>query len=207
MESIIYMNAQSLLAHKDEIMHQFMKRGNPAFVALSETKITQDIENCEVNIPGYSMVRCDAEVRNTGGVILYVKSNIKYYVVLVKKLIANCWCVGIEVQDKIYKGVIIVLYHSPSTSDSDFIRVLEEIVESVIEKGECIVMGDFNINMMVDSFYARKLRTTMLSLGIKQLVDKPTRITKDSRTIIDLVFANNEVTVDVRDKPKITDHS
>lgn len=63
----------------------------------------------------------------------------------------------IEVQDNIYKGVIIVIYHSPSASDGEFIRFLKDIVESVIIKGECILVGDFNIDMMLDSFYARKL--------------------------------------------------
>lgn len=188
-------------------MHQIMKRMNPTIVALSETRITQDIEESEVNVPGYSIIRCDAENRYTGGVSIYVKNNIKYCVVLIKKLIANCWCIVIEVQDKIYKGVIIVIYHSPSASNGDFIRFLEEIVELVIIKGECILIGDFNIDMRLDKFYPRKLRTTMLSLGMKQFVHKPTRITKDNRTTIDLVFANNEITVDVCDKPKITDHA
>ncbi|EFN81120.1 hypothetical protein EAI_10637, partial [Harpegnathos saltator] len=41
------------------------------------------------------------------------------------------------------------------------------------------------LDMMIDSFFARKLRTTLLSLKMKQFVDKPTRITKDSQTIID----------------------
>ncbi|EFN87244.1 hypothetical protein EAI_13391, partial [Harpegnathos saltator] len=70
---------------------------------------------------------------------------------------------------------------------NDMKYFLEEIVELVIVKGEYILVGDFNIDMMVDSFYARKLRTTLLSLRMKQFVDKPTRITKDSQTIIDLV--------------------
>lgn len=109
-----------------------------------------------------------------------MKNNIKYCVVLVKKIVANCWCIVIEIQDNIYKGVIIVIYHSPSASDGDFIRFLGEIVEAVIVKKECILVGDCNINMMLDSFYARKLRTAMLSLGMKQFVDKPTRITKES---------------------------
>lgn len=205
----MYTNAQSLLAHKDEISHQSrsQKRMSPAFVALSETRITEDIDDYEVNVPGYNVVRCDAENRSTGGVILYVKSNIKYEVVLTKKIIANCWCIVIEVQDNTYKGVIIVIYHSPSASDGDFIRWLDEIVESVTVKGKCILVGDFNIDMMVNSFYAKKLRTTMLSLGMKQFVDKPTRSSKDSQTIIDLVFANNKVIVKVCDKPKITDHA
>lgn len=81
------------------------------------------------------------------------------------------------------------------------------MVESGIVKGECILVGNFNIDMMVDSFYAKKLRTTMLNLGMKQFVDEPTRITKDSQTIIDLVFANNVIVVKIWDKNKITDHA
>ncbi|XP_076291043.1 uncharacterized protein LOC143214194 [Lasioglossum baleicum] len=42
---------------------------------------------------------------------------------------------------------------------------------------------------------------------MKQFFNKPTRTTKDSQTTIDLVFANNEIAVDVRDNPKITDHA
>jgi len=70
-ELMLYTNAQSLMAHRDEIQHQIMKKINPAFLALSETRLTEDIEDNEVNVPGYSMVRCNAENRNTGGVVLY----------------------------------------------------------------------------------------------------------------------------------------
>jgi len=48
---------------------------------------------------------------------------------------------------------------------------------------------------------------TMLSLGIKQYVNEPTRITKDNQTIVDLIFANNNKIVQVIYQPKITDHA
>jgi len=195
------------MAHKDEIQHQIMKKMNPAFIALSETRVTAEIEDCEVNVPGYSMIRCDAENRNTGGVVLYVRDDIKYEIVLVKKLESNCWCAAIEVKDNLYRGVIMVIYHSPSASHGDFVRFLEDIVEELIIRGECIVIGDFNIDIMLDSFYTRKLQTTMLSLGMKQYVNKPTRITKHSKTIIDLIYANNKIVVQVIHEPKITDHA
>ncbi|XP_025269746.1 uncharacterized protein LOC112639559 [Camponotus floridanus] len=195
------------MAHKDEIQHQIMKKINPMFLALSETRLIDDIEDSEVNVPGYSIVRCNAENRNTGGVVLYVRSEIKYEIVLVKKLESNCWCAAIEVKDKVYKGVIMVIYHSPSASHGDFMRFYEEIVEELVVKGECIVIGDFNIDLRMDSFYAKKLQATMLSLGMKQYVNEPTRITKDSQTIIDLIFANNDKIVQVIHEPKITDHA
>jgi hypothetical protein len=203
----MYTNAQSLMAHKDEIQHQIMKKVNPAFVALSESRLTAEIEDCEVNVTGYSMIRCDAENRNTGGVVLYIRDDIRYEIVLIKKLESNCWCAAIEVKDKIYKGVVMVIYHSPSASHGDFVRFLEDIVEELIVKGECIIVGDFNIDFVLDSFYTRKLQTTMLSVGMNQYVNEPTRITKDSQTIIDLIFANKKLEVQVIHEPKITDHA
>src|SRR5436190_14185759 len=103
------------MAHKDEIQHQILKKENPAFLALSESRLTEDINDYEVSVPGYDIVRCDSKNRNTGGVILYVRNDIKYELVLQEESISNCWCVAIEVKEKIYKGIIAVLYHSPSS--------------------------------------------------------------------------------------------
>lgn len=60
---------------------------------------------------------------------------------------------------------------------------------------------------MVNSFYARKFQITMQGLGIKQYVNSPTRVTRDSQTLIDLIFANSKIKVQRSDQPKITDHS
>lgn len=63
--------------------------------------------------------------------------------------------------------VIAVVYHSPSTSDGEFIRFLEDIVELLETKGQCIMMGDFNIDLKSETFYAKKLITEMACLGMK----------------------------------------
>jgi len=41
--------------------------------------------NVHVNVPGYSIIRCDSENRNTGGAILYVRCDVKYEILLTKK--------------------------------------------------------------------------------------------------------------------------
>jgi len=46
----------------------------------------------------------------------------------------------------------------------------------------------------------------MLSLSMKQYVNRPTRITKSSQTIIVLVFANNKIEVQVIRESKITNY-
>lgn len=165
---------------------------HPAILALSETRLIVDIEDSEISVPGYGIVRCDAENRSIGGVIFYryfidIRNDIKYRVVERRKL--------------------VLIYISPSAADGDFIRFIEDIVESIITKDECIVLGDFNIDIMTDSFYAKKIITVIQNQGMKQYVDNPTRIVKGSRTTIDLIFANNKINIEVLNKPKITDHA
>lgn len=119
---------KNLLAHKDEI-HQVMKSINPLIITLSETKLTEEIGDNEANVPGYSIDRCDAENRNTRGTALYIREDMKYEIVMVKKKESNCWCIVIEVKDKRYGDVIIVVYHSPSAAHGEFIRFVEEVVK------------------------------------------------------------------------------
>lgn len=47
----------------------------------------------------------------------------------------------------------------------------------------------------------------MKSLRLKQMVKEATRIVQNSETLIDLVFCNVEIDVEVWHEPKITDHS
>jgi len=72
---------------------------------------------------------------------------------MTRKIETNSWTTVIEVKEKWYKGVIMVVYHSPGASDADFIGFLVDIVEDFIIKRECIVVGDFNIDFMVNPFY------------------------------------------------------
>lgn len=135
-------------------------------MALSETRLSPEIEDSEVNAPGYSVVRCDGENRNTGGVMMYIRNDIKYEVIVKKKIISNCWCVAVEMKDSIYKGVIIVMYHSPSASDGDFLSFVEDVVDLLVVKGQCIMLGDFNIDLMTDTFYAKKIISEMLCVWV-----------------------------------------
>jgi len=166
-------------------------------MALTESRLTEDIRDSEVNMPGYSMVRRDSNSRFTGGVAMYIRNDIRFETILTREIEPNRWTTVIEVKEKWYKGVIMVAYHSPSASDADFLGFLVDTVEDLIIKRECVVVGDFNIDLMVNSFYAKKLQTTTNSMGTKQRVNKPTRITKQSRSIIDLVFPNKEIEASV----------
>lgn len=95
-------NARSLIAHKDEIEAQIMDYYKPAIVVLTETRITEDIEDNEINIKGYKVRRYSAESRNTGGVVIYVRDEIKIREVKSRKLPGNYWSITIWIKEEIY---------------------------------------------------------------------------------------------------------
>jgi len=66
-----------------------------------------------------------------------------------------------------------------------------------------LIMGD----MKVKDYIQDKLKKTMNSTALSQLVKEATRITSASETIIDLVFSNMDLHVEVWHEAKITDHS
>lgn len=139
--------------------------------------------------------------------LLFVDRNIKYEIIVLNTCERNWWTITIKISDKNYKGTLMLVYHSPSSSDAEFMDFLEETCCNEVLNGSIIIMGDFNIDMKVKNYCQSKLMRIMFSVGLKQLVNEPTRIVNTSETIIDLIFTNEEVEVAVKHEPKITDHS
>lgn len=83
---------------------------------------------------------------------------------------------------------IVVLYNPPPHG-ADFYNELNSLLPVCDTCNECILLGDFNINWMVKSEKS-KLKPLMEKFKYKQLIDKPTRITRKSETLIDLIFTN-----------------
>lgn len=187
----------------------FIKEVKPMFIVLSETHITEQIEDSELNISGYSAIRCNSHSRHTGGVILYVAKYVKFKIVVNENLDNEVWLLSVELHSK--KNIIIHgLYKSPACSDRKFLKYLDNYVNSLVSSKTHIMVGDFNIDMhcTTDSYYSRSLKTYISDWGMKQLIKDYTRVTKSSRTLIDLVITNDyKVLGIVTDKYKIGDHN
>ena len=76
-----------------------------------------------------------------------------------------------------------------------------------MQNNNVTIMGDFNIDMSINNYVKNRLVRVMNSLGLKQLVKEATRIVQNSETLIDLIFGNVEMEVEVWHEPKMTDHS
>lgn len=57
------------------------------------------------------------------------------------------------------------------------------------ENKECILSGDINCNYLVSSDH-NEIKTILTSFGLKQLITSPTRISFESKTLIDVICSN-----------------
>ena len=73
------LNINSLLAHIDEF-RVFMNESDIDIISINETKLDSTINDNEVYIPGYEIVRKDRKIngRHGGGVCIYIRCNLNY---------------------------------------------------------------------------------------------------------------------------------
>jgi exonuclease III len=166
------------LRHKDEIEDVLIKKYKPNIIGFTETHITQQIEDHELQISGYVCVRGDSESSRTGGVLLYIDRRIKFDIIAIETCEKNWWTTTVKIKDKNYTGIIMVVYHSPNGKDASLIDFLEETCISNMQNDNVIIMGDFNIDMKVNNYIQNKLTRVMNSVGLKQLITEATRIAK-----------------------------
>ncbi|KAK9719200.1 Transposase IS4 [Popillia japonica] len=196
--------SKSLIANF-ELIQIAIEKYNPVIVMLSETHVTEEILDSEISIKGYNILRCNSYSRHTGGVIMYVKLGVRYLekanvvfrnntwilgidvsygftkgFYLEKANVVfrnNTWILGIDVSYGFTKGFYGVLYHSPSTSDAEFLTFFDTWCDANLDsRGVFTVAGDFNIDMSKDTIYSKKLKNIIASNGMKQIVDTFTRI-------------------------------
>ena len=77
---IVLANIRSLLNKRDELEY-FVMSSRPAAIALTETWLSADVSDAEINIAGYTVLRCDRKGRIGGGTILYVREDISANVI------------------------------------------------------------------------------------------------------------------------------
>lgn len=176
---------------------------------LSETCLTEKINDSEVHIDGYNLLRMDSHSRFTGGVAIYIKDCVKFSVISSECYDKNVWMLAIQVSSVIKSGLYIVLYHSPNASHKLFIEYLNTWIEKNVNFCEFVMLvGDFNIDLLKNTTYSRKMKQVIKSFGLKQHVKTPTRITATSKTIIDFVITNyQDIETEICDVHRISDHA
>ncbi|XP_039434586.1 uncharacterized protein LOC120416784 [Culex pipiens pallens] len=121
--------------------------------------------------------------------------------------VGDNWFLAVDVKSSALNGIYGGIYHSPSSSDTEFIDSYEEWLRSVFaDERRNVFVGDFNIRWN-EPGCSRELKNVADAMGMRQIVLEPTRVGPTSSNIIDLVFTNMEnAEARVVEELKVSDH-
>ena len=162
-------------------------------IGLSETWLTETNKDIS-NLDGYNHVPLVRPDRIHCGVSLFISTAITYRVlneISITNRDIECLFVEIEFNNiKVYVGVI---YRTPNADIQNFYDCLIYILESQNPLNQsCYLMGDYNIDLLKHSSNnpTSEFLDLMFANSFIPLINKPTRITPKSETLIDNIFAN-----------------
>ena len=105
----------------------------------------EDIEDSEVMLPGYILLRCERAVNKHGGVLVAIQS-----IISAKQISDDLpdGCIFTIVDIQLKKYIVCVIYNPPLRSayrytSADFEQVLRVIEE--FKQYACLICGDFNL--------------------------------------------------------------
>ena len=93
---LVSLNIASLLKHLDEL-RIFIEEEKPHIIGINETRLDNMINDSEIEIDGYEVMRWDRD-RNGGGVALYVHKSLD---VTIRQDLMDCNVESVSVQIKV----------------------------------------------------------------------------------------------------------
>ena len=192
--SMLHINARSLPHNFDQI-HSYINSLNFSFsiIGISETWLKPN-SIVSFDIDGYDFIRSDRSNGRGGGVGLYVRKDLPYKVHDFSEQCEGVQFIGIEIICKHSKNIfVMVIYRQPKSSLPLFVSFFENILnEKVIKDLSSYIMGDFNIDILKsqDNNHISDFVNTIFSSGFYPLINRPTRITNQTATLIDNIYTN-----------------
>lgn len=169
---------------------------NSNFDIISFSEIGKNKDFCEmIRLPGYKIASLFCRKKHTlGGVCIAIKECFDYIVrddivKFSKEFIIEFSAIEIPQ----INTIVIGLYRADRSANifyEQMTKVLNKLNHQ--DRNKYIVIGgDFNIDMLNTKNKKRQeFIDFMLSFNLKQLINEPTRVTKKSKTCIDLILTN-----------------
>eukprot|EP00794_Sanderia_malayensis_P006539 gene6539-7278_t len=191
---ILHQNIRGLLSHKHNICHLLESFKNINILSLSETHLSKEDETQAI-ISGYDFIAKPRLLNpdKGGGVGLYIPSHIPYQRRFDLEQ-PEIECIWLEILFPKTKGILTgIIYRPPDTSKylpENYVAKFKTMLDIIsTENKENLILGDLNCNYQ-DKTDHKELKDLLYSFGMKQLITAPTRVTKLSSTLIDVILSN-----------------
>lgn len=195
MFSLIHFNCRSLYKNFDKIndyLHTL--KGRFMMIALSETWM-QEERGVVFHIDGYELYHINRTNKRSGGVALFVNEDLKCKQIQGMTMAIDdiMECISVEIElEKMSNIIVTCIYRRPGSLMDTFIEKMDELLSKVNENKTFLVCGDFNIDLLkvTKQKSSADFLEIMYGRGLYPLIDKPSRITEQSVTLIDNIFIN-----------------
>ena len=162
-------------------------------VAINETWLAAGTEMCAPAPVGYKL-RCAPRPSHMrrgrgGGVAFYYKSNMRVrFLAHPRADIEQMW-LSLRVNGK--KILVGTAYRPQWVNIDNFIDALTDSLTVFSDHDYCILLGDFNVNLLnASSTDSLKINNFISTLNLRQVVNAPTHTSISNETLIDLVCTN-----------------
>ena len=180
------------LTNKLNYLFSFMSENKVDILGISETWLTNDINDSIVSIPNYNIVRSDnPNFVKKHGVAVYIKCSLKFQVINISLNVIILFLVSHNI-------FIILIYRPPSYTELENQSLLNCLIDFCSNK-EVVLMGDFNLPSLcwhlddISSHYIspvdRLFYECFVHLGLVQIVREGTHF--PSGHILDLFFVTD----------------
>lgn len=197
--SLFHLNIHSIPANLQSL-EQYIESLNHVWsvIGISETWLNE--YNSELyNIKGYNHVSNPRKDRCGGGVSLFINDTIPFdsrndlmpfsggtESLFIEVIIPNA---------STKKPIIIgVIYRPPDIDTNQFNNELNDLLSVISrERKICYIMGDYNVNLLNYENHNPTLEHVNIlnSQGFLPLINRPTRVTAKTATLIDNIYTNN----------------
>ena len=187
---MVMLNVVSLPKHLDEIRILLADQSIDV-LALNETRLNSSISNGQAHIRGYDVLCLDRD-RNGGGVCMHIRNSLPYHYRsdLVRDDLES---ISVEVKKPNSCPFIISTKYTLPSATVDIFTKIESLLSNVEdnEDKKIYLLGDLNCNLLdTTNFAAKKLDSIMEIYQLIQVIDKPTRLTESSASLLDVCITS-----------------
>ena len=164
-------------------------------LAITESHLSEDISDDEIAITGYKTARRDRnDGRKGGGTVIYFAEYLDAYErhdIDVNNSLEAAW---IDVTVASQRLLVASMYRPPD--NTTFLNRFSSTLDRIwMKRTNIILLGDFNFNLLPNaqdtSSSIWKFRQLLNKFNLKNVINKATRITDTSTTLIDLVICSD----------------
>ena len=198
--NIFHLNIHSLHFHKTDldVLLDALKLDFD-IITISESKLRKDIAPVtDISLTNYTYVDTPTEA-SKGCTLIYVSDRLSYKprkdleIYESRKLESTF----IEIVNETEQNIIVgCIYRHHNISVKDFTETMATLLSKLSkEKKKCFLAGDFNINLLQleSNTETEQFFDTVTDANFTPLITSPTRISKNTKTLIDNIFYNNSL--------------